>query len=76
MLEQSFIKSHMRHIERKPWNLNDMRDYRLIMTGKCKQDQRVLWWVTGIECGVFSEDEYFGSDDKLVREKLLERKIV
>ena len=74
MSEQTFIKFHMRHIDRKPCSMADESAYRLFMTGKCKQEQRVLWWVTGIECGVFTEEEYFGGDDKLVREKLLERK--
>jgi hypothetical protein len=74
MSEQSFIRSHQRHIDTRPTTMMDERQYRLMMTGTCKQEQRILWWVTGIEEGVFSIDEYFGGDDLLVREKLNCRK--
>ena len=76
MSEQLFIQSHMRHLNCKPWTLIDKRNYRLIMGENCKQEQRVMWFVTGIEYDVFSLDDYFGKDDALVRDTLLKRKML
>tara|TARA_Y100000741_G_scaffold331716_1_gene287226 strand:+ start:255 stop:422 length:168 start_codon:yes stop_codon:yes gene_type:complete len=53
--------------------MTDKREYRNLMRGRCTKEQRVLWWVTGIENGVFEKDEYFGADHDDVHKLFEER---
>ena len=65
--EITYRNTHQRHLSRFPWSHADVRNYRSMMRGSCTQEQRILWWVTGLECGVFEQTDYFGEDHALVQ---------
>lgn len=72
-MENMYRITHNRYLQRYPWSMTDKREYRNLMRGRCTKEQRVLWWVTGIENGVFEKDEYFGADHDDVHKLFEER---